>query len=62
MAVWASGKPRDDEPTGAGPSASVHAITLEGILERVTYVNEESAPQAHRKEGADGLTNCASAA
>ncbi len=31
-----------DRP-GRGPSAGAHATTLEGILERVTYVNEENA-------------------
>ena len=28
---------------GRGPNAGAHATTLEGILERVTYVNEENA-------------------
>ena len=31
-----------DRP-GRGPSTGAHATTLEGILERVTYVNEENA-------------------
>jgi exodeoxyribonuclease V alpha subunit len=28
---------------GSRPNANAHATTLEGILERVTYVNEENA-------------------
>ncbi len=43
MAVWGRGKPGDDGPTWARPSAGAHATTLEGLLEAVTYVNEENA-------------------